>query len=231
MRPMRSLPAALVVLSLVLISGYADQRGSEQQSAPSRTSEETQSVTSQPIASSSGAGIGATMRHASAVKLVRTQPAIVRVACKQAQEVTQVRVTCPTLIPATRYIRRTGLWGSLLNAPSAWAITFNNGDNGPGYLHWIAGGGTTKAIRYQVLGDSVNEVKGLPRLVSRRSINGYTVAIYEFPPYPAGGPNGGHTAAFVPCGRRRVFASIHGYGVASAVIAMALDLARRSGCR
>lgn len=219
---------ALLVLNVALMSGCVHPRGSEQ-SAPTETAVDPRPLARGAIASSPSVGVAT--RHAGAVRLVRAQPAIVSAACKQAREAAQVRVTCPTLIPATRYIRRTGLWGLLLNSPSAWAITFNNGDNGPGYLHWIAGGGTTKAIRYHLLGDAENEVKGLPRLVSRRSMSGYTVAIYEFPPYPAGGPNGGHTAALVPCGRRSLFASIHGYDVASVVTAMAVDLAHRSGCR
>lgn len=164
------------------------------------------------------------------IRLVRAQPKIVQTACRDARKHVQVRVTCPTLVPATRYIRRTGLWGWLGFSPSVWAVTFNNGDNGPGYVHWIAGGGTMKAIRYYLLGDSVNEVKGLPRLVSRRTVKGYRVAIYEYPAYPAGGPNGGHTAALVQCGSRGVFASIHD-DHEPAVTAMALDLARRSCAR
>lgn len=166
-----------------------------------------------------------------AVKLVRAEPKIVRTACNDARRHAFVQVTCPTLIPATRYVRRTGLWGAMDFARSLWAITFNNGDNGPGYVHWIAGGGTMSAIRYYLLGDAQNEVKGLPRLVSRATVDGYSVATYEYPAYPAGGPNGGHTAAFVRCGSRGVFASIHGYGYQAAATAMAVDLARRSGCR
>jgi hypothetical protein len=153
------------------------------------------------------------------------------VACRKAQKPATIRVTCPTLIPATRYVHDPGLWGELDFSPSLWAITFNNGDNGPGYVHWIAGGGTVRAIRYYLLRDSVNAVKGLPRLVARRKFEGYSVPIYEYPPYPAGGPNSGHTASFVLCGTREVFASIHGYGHAGVVTAMAVDLARRSGCR
>ncbi len=142
-------------------------------------------------------------------------------------------MVCPTLVPATRYIRVAGLWGTLSSSPSWWGITFNNGDNGQGYVHWIAGGGTMKAIRYYVLGDSQNEVKGLPRLVSHRKLSGFSVAIYTFPAYPAGGPNGGHTLALVQCGGLGLFASIHSSiwsGYVAAVTAMAVDLARRSGC-
>jgi hypothetical protein len=140
-------------------------------------------------------------------------------------------VTCPTLIPKTRYVRREGLFGELDFGPSLWAITFNNGDNGGGYVHWIAGAGTTRAVQYDQLGDAKNEVKGLPRLVSRSHVQGLAVMVYEYPEYPAGGPNGGHSAAFVRCGRLLVFASIHGHGLGQAATAMAVDLAERSGCR
>jgi hypothetical protein len=128
-------------------------------------------------------------------------------------------------------VRREGLFGQLDFGRSLWAITFNNGDNGVGYVHWIAGAGTTRAVRYDQLGDAENEVKGLPRLVSRSRVRGYAVAVYEYPENPAGGPNGGHSAAFVRCGRLLVFASIHGHGHEQVAIAMAVDLAKRSRCR
>jgi hypothetical protein len=165
------------------------------------------------------------------IKLTRATPRIVRVACRDAQKRVMLRVICPRLIPATRYVHGVGLWGQLDFSRSLWAITFNNGDNGPGYVHWIAGGGTVRASRYYLLRDSVNAVKGLPRLLARRTVEGYSVTIYEYPPYPAGGPNGGHTASFVLCGSREVFASVHGYGHGGVVTAMAVDLARRYGCR
>jgi hypothetical protein len=179
------------------------------------------------------AGADVATPRSAAIKLVRAQPTIVRRACRDAQKYAGVRVTCPTLIPKTHYVRRTGLWGGESFSPWVWMITFNNGDNGRGHLHWIAGGGTVKAIRHYVLGDSQNVVKGLPRVVSRRRVSGYSVAVYTFPPYPAGGPNGGHTLALVRCGGRGLFASIHAgiHGDDEAeVTAMAVDLARRSGC-
>jgi len=131
----------------------------------------------------------------------------------------------------TRYVRREGLFGQLDFGRSLWAVTFNNGDNGVGYVHWIAGAGTVRAVRYDQLGDAQNVVKGLPRLVSRSRVGRYAVAVYEYPDYPAGGANGSHSAAFVRCGARLVFASIHGHGNGHAATDMAVDLARRSGCR
>jgi hypothetical protein len=130
----------------------------------------------------------------------------------------------------TRYIRHPGLSGVLDFAPRFWAITFNNGDNGPGYIHWIAGAGTPAAARRHMLSDVEDEVKGLPHIVARSRQEGHAVLVYEYPPYPAGGPNGGHTAAFVRCGRMIFFASIHGYGNGLVATAMAVDLAQRSRC-
>ena len=166
------------------------------------------------------------------IRLIRAQPAIVRTACRDAQARVRLEVTCPTLIPATRYVTRVGLWGELDFPPALWAITFNNGYNGSGYVHWIAGGGTAKAVRRYLLSDALNEVKGLPRPIRRSRVAGYQVATYAYPDYPAGGPNGSHTAAFVTCDRGLVvFASIHGPGHEAAATAMAVDLDRRSHCR
>lgn len=165
------------------------------------------------------------------IRLIRAHPAIVRAACKAAQARVRLRVTCPTLIPQTRYVTREGLAGEMDFSPSLWAITFNNGDNGPGFIHWIVGGGTLSAVRYYLLSDKINEVKALPKQISSSVVDGYAVTVYEYPYYPAGGPNGSHTAAFVRCGTSEVFASIHGHGHAAAATAMAVDLARRARCR
>src|SRR4051812_36103411 len=68
------------------------------------------------------------------VKLVRAAPAIVQAACRDAQKHASIRVTCPTLVPRSRYVHRVGLWGSMNFSGSLWAITFNNGDNGAEYV-------------------------------------------------------------------------------------------------
>ena len=171
-------------------------------------------------------------RPAESVKLLRASPAIVVAACRAAQRHTRVLVTCPTLVPRTPYVRRTGLSGLLDFGPSFWAISFNNGYDWGGYVHWIAGAGAQRAIRVHLLSDAENEVKGLPRLVSRSRIRGHLVAVYDYPDYPAGGPNGSHSAAFVFCrGGLVFFTSIHGHGHGAAATAMAVDLAARSRCR
>jgi hypothetical protein len=103
---------------------------------------------------------------------------------------------------------------------------------GAGYVHWIAGAGAAaSAVGRYLLGDAENEVKGLPQLVSRSVVKGHPVSVYHYPSYPAGGPNGGHSAAFVRCRGGVVFASIHGYRNDVAAISMAVDLAGRTGCR
>ena len=171
-------------------------------------------------------------RSGDTVKLVRASPVIVRAACHEAQRHTRLRVACPTLVPRTRYVRIAGLSGLLDFSPSYWAITFNNGYERKGYVHWIAGSGTRRAVQLHLLSDDANEVKGLPRLVVRSRTHGHLVSVYQYPDYPAGGPNGSHSAAFVYCrGGLVVFASIHGHDHASAATSMALDLAARSRCR
>jgi hypothetical protein len=201
-------PASAALLVLVALSGCSHARTAVPQRTTRAQSE----------------------RSIDSIKLVRSEPGPVRAACRDAQRHSRLRVTCPTLIPKSRYVQREGLFGELDFGRSLWAITFNNGDNGTGYVHWIAGAGTTRAVRYDQLGDAENEVKGLPRLVSRSRVRGYAVMVYEYPEYPAGGPNGGHSAAFVRCGRLLVFASIHGHGHGRAATAMAVDLAERSRC-
>ena len=169
---------------------------------------------------------------ADSLTLVRAAPAVVRAACHEAQRHTRLRVACPTLVPRTRYARIAGLSGLLDSGPSYWAITFNNGYERSGYVHWIAGSGTRRAVQLHFLSDAENEVKGLPRLVVRSRTHGHLVSVYQYPDYPAGGPNGSHSAAFVRCrGGLVVFASIHGRDHAPAATAMAVDLAARSRCR
>jgi hypothetical protein len=155
---------------------------------------------------------------------------IVERACRQAAAQVSIDVVCPRLIPRSRYVTITGLWGSIVLSRRLWMLTFNNGDNGPGYVHWIVGVGIRRDVRYYVLGDKINEVKGLPKLVAAKMLDGRRLIDYRFPAYPAGGPNGGHAASFVPCGTRFVFASLHGYERMRMAELMAVDLAERAGC-
>lgn len=168
--------------------------------------------------------------HVGDVTLRRGTPAIVRNACEQTQKRVTVAVVCPDLIPASRYARSVGLWGPMIFSPDTYALTFNNGDVGEGYVHWIVGVGIVAEIQEHVLSDRINVVKGLPRLTGTQEREGKKIELWKFPPHPAGGPNGGHGAAFVSCGARLVFASIHGAEHVAAAEAMALDLARLARC-
>ncbi len=104
-----------------------------------------------------------------------------------------------------------------------YLLGFNGGDSGPTYWHWIAGIGSPQAIRYWVLSDAHNEVKGKPMRVRTELIGGRKVEIWRFPDYPAGGQFGGHYAAITPSGPYLAIASIHGDNAeASARIAAAL---------
>jgi len=101
-----------------------------------------------------------------------------------------IAVICPDLTPQSRYTQSIGLWGPMVFSPTAYALTFNNGDVGEGFVHWIVGAGKAAEIRLHVLSDRNNVVKGSPRLSASRERDGSTIEIYEFPPHPAGGQRG-----------------------------------------
>ncbi|MGH3070913.1 MAG: hypothetical protein ACRDNB_01425 [Gaiellaceae bacterium] len=168
--------------------------------------------------------------HVGELTLRRGTPAIVRTACVEAQKRVTVAVVCPDLTPESRYTRSVGLWGPMIFSPDTYALTFNNGDVGKGYVHWIVGIGIVAEIQQHVLSDRNNVVKGLPRLTGMHEREGREIELWEFPPHPAGGPNGGHGAATVSCRARLVFASIHGAAHVAAAEEMALDLARLARC-
>jgi hypothetical protein len=154
-------------------------------------------------------------------------PAQVREACAEAGRLASVRVICPRLIPDVPLTRSEGLWGSIVahDDPRFYMLTFNNGGLPGGKRHWITGGGKASVVEKWVLTDFQNVVKGDPRLVRTMTVRGRRVSIYHFPPYPAGGPNGGHWAAFIQVGDEIVFASPHERRYVEAAVAMALALA------
>jgi hypothetical protein len=104
-------------------------------------------------------------------------------------------------------------------------LTFNNGGLPGGKRHWIVGGGEADAVEKWALTDFDNVVKGDPELVRTETARGRRVSIYHYPPYPAGGPNGDHWAAFVQVGDELVFASPHERRWVEAAVEMALALA------
>jgi hypothetical protein len=138
-----------------------------------------------------------------------------------------VRVICPPLIPDVPLTRSEGLWGSIVphDDPRFYMFTFNNGGLPGGKRHWITGGGKASVVEKWVLTDFQNVVKGDPTLVRTMTVRARRVSIYHFPPYPAGGPNGGHWAAFIRVGDEIVFASPHERRYVGAAVEMALALA------
>lgn len=163
------------------------------------------------------------------LELTYEVPAQVREACADARRLAHVRVICPPLIPDVPLTRIEGLWGAIVVdvEPRFYMLTFNNGGLPGGKRHWITGGGKASVVEKWVLTDFQNEVKGDPKLVRTLTVRGRRVAIYRFPPFPAGGPNGGHWAAFVRVGDEIVFASPHGRRYVEAGIEMALALANK----
>jgi hypothetical protein len=162
-----------------------------------------------------------------ALELTYDVPAQVRQACAEARRLASVRVICPRLIPDVPLTRIEGLWGSIVvdAEPRFYMLSFNNGGLPGGKRHWITGGGTAGVVRKWVLTDFMNEVKGDPRRIRTLTAAGRLISIYRFAPHPAGGPNGGHFAAFTRVRDQIVFASLHGRRYVPAAIEMTLALA------
>jgi hypothetical protein len=167
--------------------------------------------------------------------LTRGAPAQVVRACREARRLATVRVICPELIPDVPLSTIDGLDGGpiiLVDERRFYMLEFNNagGFGRPlrGVLHWIVGGGMAPIVDQWVLTDSMNDVKGEPKLVRQLNLAGRTVRVYRFPRYPAGSANGSHWAAFVRVGDELVFASLHGERYVDAAVEMALDLAEQA---
>jgi hypothetical protein len=180
-------------------------------------------------ASSGGGSNGPRSFVVGGVRLGTQVPALVQRACRQAQREVNIRVICPALVPQGPLLRTEGLWGGFAFDRSVWLITFNNGDNGPNYLHWIMGAGVRSSVSHYLLTDAVNDVKGPPKKIGESDVGSRTVLTYLYPPHPAGGSNGGHIAVYVSCGEALVFASLHGSHRA-ATEKLAIAFADKTGC-
>ena len=121
------------------------------------------------------------------------------------------------------------MWGSIVVdvEPRFYMLSFNNGGLPGGKRHWITGGGKARVVEKWVLTDFMNEVEGDPTFVRAMKVGGRRVLIYRFPPHPAGGPNGGHWAAFVRVADEFVFASPHERRYLEAAVEMVLALAEK----
>jgi hypothetical protein len=164
--------------------------------------------------------------------LTRTISGLVRRACAQARAHAIIPVLCPKLIPDVPLADIEGLWGG--GGPSderrLYEMGFNNaggyfGSPLKGVEHWIVGGGEASAVEKWVLTDFSHEVPGNAELIRTARVAGWTVRIYRFPEYPAGGQHGSHWAAVVRVEDKMVFASLHGESYIEAAVEMAVDLA------
>lgn len=180
----------------------------------------------------------ATKRSRAVPPLTTKVPRFVTQLCASARRNSPIPLVCPPLVPVTGYRPFPGLSGVLLGntnippvrppADQIYLLAFNGGDSGPLYWHWIAGMGTAQAIRYWVLSDARNEVKGKPSKVRVLHVQRRRVEIWRFPDYPAGGEFGGHVAAITRSGPYLVIASIHGYTTANVNARIAVALARKA---
>jgi hypothetical protein len=169
-------------------------------------------------------------------RLTTDVPPFVTRLCRSARAHSPLPLVCPPLVPVTRYRRFPGLSGVLLgdtNRPAVpraagriYLLGFNGGDSGPVYRHWLAGMGTPEAIRWWVLSDARNEVKGKPHRIRVVELGGRRVEIWRFPDYPAGGQLGGHVAAITRSGPYLALASVHGDDTAAIDARLAVALAR-----
>jgi hypothetical protein len=175
---------------------------------------------------------------ASPPPLTRNVPRFVTQICATArQSRPPLPIVCPPLVPTTKYRPFPGLSGVTLGNTSIprlkpptdriYLASFNAGDNGPTYRHWIAGMGSPEAIRYWVLSDARNEVKGKPKRLRTVLVGERKVEIWKFPGYPAGGAFGGHVGAITRSGPYLAIASIHGDN-ADADVRMVVALARKA---
>ena len=181
-----------------------------------------------------GAAAASSTERAGAVPPLTTRvPPLVTRLCTSARARSPIPLVCPPLVPVTKYRTFPGLRGVLLGtmnipplkppADKLYLLSFNAGDDGPFYWHWLIGMGTPEAIRYWVLSDAHK-----PTRVKVLRVEGRRVEIWRFPNYPAGGEFGGHVAAITRSGPYLVIASIHGYNTADADARMAVALARKA---
>jgi hypothetical protein len=161
------------------------------------------------------------------IVLTRAVPERVREACRLARRDVRIPVVCPRLVVKSRIVGIEGLWGpETYPGGKLYLLTFNNGYYEPGIVHWIVGLGTPQAVATHFLSDRFNEVKGKPRELGSRLVDGRRVRVFRFPDHPAGGPFGGHIAALVRVRELVALASIHGYENEAADVTLAVAYAR-----
>ena len=148
-------------------------------------------------------------------------PERVRQTCARAARKATVR--CPGTTPRGGVVRDRGLYGFLADPRERWYdLTFNNGDN-RGYVHWAVGGGALGEFRHHHLDQAAWVKRGRVVELGTRECAGRQITGYRFPPYPAGGPLGGHSVALAAVGDSEYYASVHGRYNLDASMALLLD--------
>jgi hypothetical protein len=182
------------------------------------------------VASASGAAV-----EDSSPRLTSAVPGVVSRTCLAARARSPIPLVCPPLVPQSSYRLVPGLYGAELGDSGTvrgarsriYLVGFNAGDSGPRYWHWIAGMGTPEAVRYWVLSDVRNVVRGRPVRMPDVVVEGARVQVWRFPDHPGGGQFGGHFVAITAAGALHAIASVHGDN-ARASARMAVALARKA---
>ncbi len=159
--------------------------------------------------------------HVRSVEFTDRVPEKVTKTCARAAR--RTAVACPHIVPPGGVVPDRNLYGYLY-PPTAhsYDLTFNNGDN-PGRTHWMIGAGAPGNFRRRHLDQSAWVKRGKVVELGTRECAGHQVTGYRFPPYPAGGPFGGHSAAVATEGGREYWASVHGRFNLDASMALLLD--------
>lgn len=84
--------------------------------------------------------------------------------------------------------------------------------------HWLTAAGSARSLEERALRSA-----GPPR-VERVRVAGRELELRRYPPYPAGGVNGGHVVAIARAAGQFTYVSVHGHHHADVAIAMLVDL-------
>jgi hypothetical protein len=87
--------------------------------------------------------------------------------------------------------------------------------------HWMLAGGRTSEVASQFLRSASGARTPQWRRMERA---GRTLRVARYPPYPAGGINGGHILVRVTEGSMTYVASVHGYGHEDVAVALLLSI-------
>jgi hypothetical protein len=155
-------------------------------------------------------------------KVARQLPRTVLRSCERARAKATVPVRCPRLAPGGRITgevllprrSRPGGPGAVGDAGvlryrssrAIYVLTFMS--SALSDHHWMVAGGRTAEVTSQFL-----QPGGGGSLPPSQTVSyaGRTLSVARYPPYPAGGVNGGHVVVSVTQGAMTYVASVHGY--------------------